>query len=326
VSFGELIISNLLSPIVLAFVLGVAASLLKSDLRIPDPVHAVLSVYLLLAIGLKGGVELRQAPFEQVIWPLVGAGLLGLAIPLWCYPALRRLIRLSVPDAAAIAAHLGSVSVVTFVACISFLDLQDVAYERFLPAVVAVMEVPAIVVALVIAGSVLKTGGNLGEVIREILTGRSILLLLGGMIIGALTGPAGFEQIEALFVSPFKGILVLFMLEMGIVAAKRLEDWKHAGWRLAVFAVVAPIINGIMGIFLAKATGLSLGGATILATLSASASYIAAPAAVRIALPQANPSLYLGSSLGITFPFNLTAGIPLYYLMAAWIYGANVWN
>lgn len=321
VSFGELVLSNLLSPIVLAFALGVIASLIKSDLRLPDAVHAVLSIYLLLAIGLKGGVELRQAQVAQVVWPLMVAAALGVMIPAWCYPSLRGFVRLSVADSAAIAAHLGSVSVVTFVACLTFLDLQHVSYERFLPALVAMMEAPAIIVALLIAGSQLNRGAPMGAVLGEILTGRSIVLLLGGMAIGLLTGPSGFAQIEPLFVSPFKGLLVLFMLEMGIVAAKRLDGWKLAGWRLVIFGVAAPIINAIVAILLSKLAGLSPGGATIVGTLAASASYIAAPAAVRIALPQANPSLYLGCSLGITFPFNLAAGIPLYYAAARWIYG-----
>lgn len=321
VSFGELVLSNLLSPIVLAFALGIIASLIKSDLRLPDAVHAVLSIYLLLAIGLKGGVELRQAEIAQVVWPLVSAAILGIAIPGWCYPTLRGLVRLSVADSAAIAAHLGSVSVVTFVACITFLDLQQVTYERYLPALVAMMEAPAIIVALLIAGSQLRREAPMGAVLGEILTGRSIVLLLGGMAIGLLTGPSGFAQIEPLFVSPFKGLLVLFMMEMGIVAAKRLEGWKVAGWRLVAFGFIAPVLNGLGGVLLAEMAGLSPGGATILATLAASASYIAAPAAVRIALPQANPSLYLGCSLGIVFPFNLAAGIPLYYAMSRWIYG-----
>lgn len=321
----QLLLDNLLSPIVLAFALGVLATLIRSDLRIPDQVHSLLSIYLLLAIGLRGGVELHEAQIADVLWPIAASLALGCVIPLAWYPVLRRGVRLDVPDAAAIAAHYGSVSVVTFVACGAFLDAQKVPYERFVPAMVAVMEVPAIVAALAIARRQMgQAQASWGQVLHEVLAGRSIVLLVGGMLIGIATGPAGFKQIEPVFVTPYKGALVLFMLEMGIVAAKRLDGWKSAGWRLAAFSIGAPLLNGILGVMAGKLAGMSPGGAAILGTLSASASYIAAPAAVRIALPQANPSLYLGSSLGLTFPFNLAAGIAIYFAFAQWLYGGGV--
>lgn len=302
---------NLLSPMVLAFALGLAAAAAGSDLRLPDPVHSMLSTYLLLAIGMKGGVAIASAGIGVVLVPAIAALALGCLIPLWSFAVLAGPGKLARVDAAAMAAHYGSVSAVTFVAATAWLTGAGRDYEGFMPALVAIMEVPAIVLALLLA----KPGGareNLGAALHEILLGKSILLLAGGVAIGWLTGPQGYRAVEPLFGGLFQGFLVLFLLDMGAIAARRLRDLRRAGAAVAAFAIIAPVLHGAVGAFAGRLIGLSPGGAMVLATLAASSSYIAAPAAVRVSLPEANPTLYLTASLGITFPFNLLVGLPLY--------------
>jgi hypothetical protein len=313
---------NLLSPMVLAFVLGIVATLVRSDLRMPDDLFTALSIYLLLAIGLKGGAALSATPLAEFWAPGLATLFLGIAVPLWCYAALRRLGRFGVADAAALAAHYGSVSAVTFIASLGFLELVGTQPEGFLPALVALLEVPAIVLALLLAR--LRGGsadGSAAEAFREIVTGKSIVLLLGGLAIGLLAGQRGIEEVRPFFVDPFKGALCLFLLEMGMSAARRFRDLSRAGAFLVIFAIVAPVLNGAVGVLLGTVSGLSLGGATVLGAMAASASYIAAPAAVRIGIPDANPAFYLTASLAVTFPFNLTVGIPLYHAIAHRIHG-----
>ena len=254
--------------------------------------------------------------------PALATLALGVLTPLLSYTTLRRLGRFDVLNAAAIAAHYGSVSAVTFIAATAFMQAAQEPIEGFLPTLVAILEVPAIVIALLIARRSLG-GGSLGEAVREIFSGKSILLLLGGSLIGFLSGPEGLKQVAPVFVEPFRGVLVLFLLELGMVAAKRLRDLRQVGSFLLGFAIVMPIIQGSLGVWLGSLAGMSVGGAMVLGTMAASASYIAAPAAVRIALPQANPSYYLTASLGITFPFNLTLGIPLYYVLSRWLNGGS---
>lgn len=320
----ELVRLNLLSPIILAFVLGIVATLVRSDLKFPDALYTTLSIYLLLAIGLKGGVALSSTPLGDFAKPAIATLALGVSIPLWAYAISRRVGRMSVPDAAAIAAHYGSVSVVTFMAALSFLDAAGVAHEGFMPTLVAILEVPAIVVALVLARTLGGAGrGNWREVLHEVLAGRSVLLLLGGLAIGAASGTVGMSRVSPFFVDPFQGALVLFLLEMGMVAARRFRDLRTAGRFLLAFAVLMPLAHGVLGVWLGSLAGLSLGGSTVLGVMAASASYIAAPAAVRIALPEANPGYYLTAALAITFPFNLTIGIPVYFAVAQWIQGGG---
>jgi hypothetical protein len=311
--------TNLLSPIVLAFALGALATLLRSDLRIPDALYESLSIYLLLAIGLKGGIALSEADPAQLIGPAIVTLLLGASIPVWCVLILTRLGKFTRVDSAAIAAHYGSVSAVTFVACLTFLEATGVPVEGFVTALVALMEVPGIVVALLLARS--GHGVAWSETIRELLTSKSILLLVGGLAIGAISGPARFASVEPLFVGLFSGALVLFLLELGLVAARRFRDIGRAGAFLVAFAIVMPILHATAGATLGSLVGLSLGGATVLGVLAASASYIAAPAAVRIALPEANPGLYLTAVLAVTFPFNLAIGIPLTFAIASGVQG-----
>lgn len=317
----EMFQSNVLSPMVLAFALGVVANLLRSDLKFPDALYSSLTIYLLFAIGLKGGAALSQSTPADLWAPALSTIALGALIPAWCYPVLRKLGRFSRPDAAAIAIHYGSVSAVTFIACTSYLDGMGVSYEGFAPALLAIMEAPAIIVGLAIAATRQGAVESRGEVMREVVTGKSIVLLIGGLLIGLAVGAEGFEESKAFFVTPFKGVLALFMLEMGLVAGRRLADLKKAGAFLLLFGVLMPLFNGFVGAFAGVLSGLSVGGATLLGTLAASASYIAAPAAVRMAIPQANPSLYLTSSLAITFPFNLTVGIVVYFAYAEWLTG-----
>jgi hypothetical protein len=320
----ELVQINLLSPMVLAFALGITATLLHSDLKLPDELYTTLSIYLLLAIGLKGGIALAETSLAVFWAPAVATLLLGIIIPVIAYGVARKIGKLNVADAAALAAHYGSVSAVTFAAAQTFLDTVGVRYEGFMPALVAILEVPAIVVALSIAQVAgAPQGGDWRKALRELLTSKSILLLVGGMIIGWLAGPRGGKEVAPVFVDLFKGALTFFLLELGMVAARRFRDLPSAGLFLLGFGIIMPIFNGLLGVWFGSISGLSLGGSTILGVLSASASYIAAPAAVRIALPQANPGFYLTAALGITFPFNLAIGLPLYYTIASLIVGAH---
>ena len=320
--FLEPLVASLLSPMVLAFLLGIIASLIKSDLRIPPEAYTLMTVYLLFAIGLKGGAKLDGVSLAEFWKPLLAALFLSLAIPLWSYGLLRGFCRFNNVNAAAISAHYGSVSAVTYGEALAFLGLIGVAFEPYMAALLAVMEVPAIILAIFLVGRAgLQSGGggNIGQVIRELLTSKSIVLLVGGMAIGLLAGKKGAEQVAPLFDAPFRGVLTLFLLEIGMVTGRRLGDLKMAGWRLIVFATLMPLLHGLLGVWLGQLCGLSLGGSTILGTLAASASYIAAPAAVRVALPSASPALYLSASLALTFPFNMVIGIPTYYAFASYL-------
>ena len=316
----ELVRLNLLSPIVLAFVLGIVATLVRSDLRFPDELYTALAIYLLLAIGLKGGVALSETRLTELAGPALVTLGLGVAVPLWSYGILRRLGSFSIADSAALAAHYGSVSAVTFIASLAFVQAVGAPAEGFMPTLVAILEVPAIIIALLLARTQGGGRGSWGEVLHEVLAGRSILLLIGGLVIGALAGRAGMKPVAPFFVDLFQGALTLFLLDMGMVAARRFGDLRRVGPFLVAFGVVMPVLHGALGVWLGSLVGLSLGGSTVLGVLAASALYIAAPAAVRIALPEANPSFYLTGALAITFPFNLTVGIPLYYALAVMIH------
>jgi hypothetical protein len=314
----ELSRSNLSSPAVLAFAIGIAATLVRSDLRFPEPVYVLLSTYLLLALGLKGGGALAGTTPQQVWAPALAALALGTCIPVLIYFVSRQVGRLPVADAAALAAHYGSVSAVTFTATLTFLSSVGVQPEGFMPALVALMEVPAIVVALAIAAS-RTADSNLRRGIHEAITGRSVILLAGGVLIGFIAPASRMQDVHPFFVDLFQGVLVLFLLEMGATAGARLRDIPRAGAFLLVLGIAAPLVNGSLGVLLGHAVGLSVGGTTVLGVLAASASYIAAPAAVRAALPEARSSIYLTGALGITFPFNLVLGIPLYFQLARWL-------
>ena len=313
--------ANLLSPAVLFFMLGLVAAVMKSDLRLPEQLYVGLTIYLLAAIGFKGGVAIANAGLAKVWLPSLAAIVLGALIPLWTYPLLRRGGKLGRADAAAIAAHYGSVSAVTFIAATNHLKAVNVPYENYATAFLAVMESPAILVGIVLGklkdnNGTESRGAVLRKAVHEALFGRSIFLLVGALLVGALCGESGMKKVEPFFVAPFQGVLALFLLEMGVVAGKRFGDLSKVGPFLLGFGIFVPIVNGALGVLLGKLSGLETGGAALLGVLASSASYIAAPAAIRISLPEANPTLYLTSALAITFPFNIAIGIPIYLEMA----------
>lgn len=318
--------ANLLSPAVLFFALGLGAALLRSDLKFPEALYVTLTIYLLTALGFKGGVAVHEAGLRTVLLPALAAIGLGALIPLWVYPLLRFAGKLRPVDAAAVAAHYGSVSAVTFITATNYLKGINVPYENYAAAFLAVMESPAIVVGVLLGKLTLDRRGasltvSLGSLLREAVLGRSVFLLVGALVVGALCGRAGMDKVEAFFVTPFQGVLALFLLEMGLVAGARLGDLKKVGPFLVACGVLLPLLHGLLGLLLGKYVGLSLGGTTLLGVLAASASYIAAPAAMRLSLPEANPALYLTASLAVTFPFNITLGIPLYYATARHLFG-----
>ncbi len=316
----EGLLSNFASPVVLAFVLGILAKAFKSDLEIPKPLYQGLSIYLLLAIGLKGGVELSKTPFNEFVWPATATLVLGIITPIIAYLVLRYLGKMDLVNASAVAAHYGSVSAVTFIASVAYMEAQGLEPEGFMPTLVAILEVPGIIVALMIPQLLSSNGGTFKKALHEVVTGSSIILLLGGLLIGYIAGPVKFESVQPFFVSGFQGALVLFLLELGMVTARRLQDLRKVGVFLLGFGVIVPILFGALAVWAGQLAGLSIAGSAVLAAMVSSGSYIAAPAAVRIALPKANPTLYLTASLGITFPFNITLGIPL-YLEIAYILG-----
>ncbi len=316
----DLLLQNLVSPVVLAFLLGMIARWVRSDLEIPAAIYQALSIYLLFAIGLKGGVALSQTPLAELVGPLGMTLLLGVATPFSAFFLLSGFGRLNRTDAGATAAHYGSVSAVTFLAALEAVKIARLEADGFLPALVAVLEVPGIIVGLILARPRHGGGGaSLKEAIHEVVAGKSIFLLLGGMAIGALSGPQKFASVAPFFVAPFKGALCLFLLELGMVAARRLGDLRQAGWRLVVCGCVLPLVHGLLGTLGGHFAGMTPGGAAVLGAMVGSASYIAAPAAVRIALPQASPGIYLTLSLGVTFPFNLAIGIPLFLAFAQFL-------
>lgn len=311
----ELVGQNIGSPAVLAFILGALAVRLKSDLSFPESVTSLLSTYLLLAIGLKGGLRLREAALDDLLLPIVGTVALGIVTPAITYWVARRFLKRTPSDSAALAAHYGSVSAVTFTAAETFVKNAGTLGEDYLAALVAVLEVPGIVVALLIASRVLGKS-TIKSAVHEVVTGRSVVLLIGGLVIGFVASEKSTALVEPLFVDLFAGVLVLFLLDLGVMAGSRLDAIRAAGAKLVVFAIALPVLFGFLGVVVGTAAGLSVGGVTVVATMAASASYIAAPAAVRIGMPEADGGLALGAALGITFPFNLVVGIPLYSELA----------
>jgi uncharacterized protein len=309
-------IDSLASAPVLAFAAAFVASLLKADVSLPDGMYAILSTYLLFAIGLKGGKGLAEASFGDLAGPLVAAIAVGLVTPLVAYSLLRWVGRLQVVDAAATAAHYGSVSAVTFTVVLTFVANQGSPAEPFMAGLLTVLEVVGILVALTIALRGGATKAPWRDALSEVVRGRSISLLVVGLVVGWVAGPERLAPVDPLFVDLFQGALVLFLLEMGVVTARRLRDARTVGPFVVVLAIVIPLANGVLGAAAGSLAGLSVGGTAVLATLAASASYIAAPAAVRIALPNANPAIYVTASLGVTFPFNVLVGIPIYWWIA----------
>jgi uncharacterized protein len=304
-----------LDPVILFFLLGLGAGLARSELRLPSSIYDFLSIVLLLAIGLKGGVELARQPFLSLLPQLLGVTLLGLLLPLLAYPVLLRLGRLKRADAASIAAHYGSVSVGTYAVAEAWLVHRAIPFEAHAPVFVVVLEMPAIVIGILLARG-LGRATRWRPLAHEVLLGKGMVLLAGGLLIGWLAGPAGVAPLEPLFFDLFKGILALFLLEMGLITAAQAGGLRRHGPFLIAFGIGAPLVFGLLGALCGLWIGLSPGGVGLLATLAASASYIAVPAAMRMAVPEANPSLSLSTALGVTFPFNVVIGIPLYMQLA----------
>jgi uncharacterized protein len=308
--------------VVFFFALGVFARLVGSDLRLPEALYETLSIYLLLAIGLKGGIELSKQPLAALLPQVLACMALGFVIPFVLYP-LARALKLKVADAAALVAHYGSVSVVTFAVASAALARADMPHESHAALWVAVMEAPGLVAGILLArwGARAEAGGSTrsvawGELAHDVLFGKSVLLLLGGLLIGAVAGEAGTAPIKAVFIDPFKGVLALFLLELGLVAGARLPEVRRFGAAVLVMGLAVPPLLALAGTAVGWALGLSAGGIALLATLAASASYIAAPTAMRIAVPEANAALSITAALGVTFPFNIVIGIPLYIELA----------
>ena len=328
---------NLTAPMPLFFALGILATLLRSELKVPDALYIGLTLYLLAAIGLHGGAEIREVGITAIWMPIVACFLLGSLIPITSYFILRHMGKFSIHDAAAIAGHYGSVSAVTFAVATQFLSSLQVKPEGYLSAFLAILEPTGVVVGILLArialqmetrkqcgsdGTTKPRAGWIRPVLHEALTGTGSIILLGALVIGYISGPDGIAVTKPFFGDLFKGVLCLFMLEMGLVAGRRLAEVRAVGAFLIAFAILMPIIDGTIGVLVGGFVGLSVGGATMLGVMAASASYIAAPAAMRISIPEANPSFYLTASLGITFPFNIAMGIPLYFWLAKLVFGS----
>lgn len=316
------ILQNFLSPPVLFFFLGMAAALARSDLEIPQPLPKFFSLYLLLAIGFKGGVELSHNGLTaEVILALGAAMLMAVVVPLYTFFLLR--IRLNVYDAAAVAATYGSISAVTFITGVSYLSNVGVPYGGYMVAAMALMESPAIVIGVMLvrrySDQQLTEKFSWKPIIEEAFLNGSVFLIVGSLIIGAVTGVEGAKALKPFTDDIFKGILSFFLLDMGLVAAKRLGVFGDARLFLIAFGTLIPVLNAGVAIFLARLIGLSEGDALLFAILCASASYIAVPAAMRLSVPEANPSLYLALALAITFPFNILIGIPVYHSIIEWM-------
>jgi hypothetical protein len=309
-------LTNLTSVAVLVFVLGFLAARIKSDVRIPDQVYQMISVFLLFGIGLKGGHALKGVSFDSFIGPALATFLLGMLIPVIAFFSLKLVNKINDLDRGAIAAHYGSTSLVTFTAALLFLENSGIKVEGFATALLTIMEVPGIVVGVYLGSRHRDKKVQWGKTLHEVVTGKTILLLVGGLVIGVSTSQAGYKSVEPFFIELQSGFLTLFLLHLGYLAGSNWNEIKEVGAKVGVFAIIFPIIAGTLGVIGGNLVGLSVGGATILGVLCASASYIAAPAAVSVGLPEANAPLALMSSIGVTFPFNLLVGIPLYLEIA----------
>jgi hypothetical protein len=343
----QLIQSNLLTPIILFFLFGIIAARIKSDLKIPEAISEFLPLYLLAAIGLHGGIEMRNTGFENMLIPMLAAISLSLLFTLNHYQILRRLGKFNIFDSYALASTYGAVGAVTFSVGLSFLKNQGVTSEGYLAAILAILEPVAFILAIFLTNMAISkqirtkkqsftnddtfdldvgiqdTKTKLSQVLHESITGKAIVILLGSIVIGYIIGDEGFSSIKIVFDEMFTGAIVIFMIEMGIIAGQRLDDLKKVGIFLIAFAVIMPTFNGIIGVLVATALGLSLGGAVMFGLLLASASFIAAPAVLRHAIPQAKPSLYITSALGITFPYNIIVLLPIMFVVSSIVHNVE---
>lgn len=348
-NFLELIQSNLLTPIVLFFLFGIIAARIKSDLKIPDAISEFLPIYLLAAIGLHGGIEMRNTGFENMFIPMMVAIGMSLLFTLNHYQILRRLGKFNLFDSYALASTYGAVGAVTFSVGLSFIKNQGVTSEGYLAAILAVLEPVAFILAIFLTNMAVskqiknkkkslgklndsksdldiginETKSNLKQVLHESITGKAIVILLGSIIIGYVIGEKGFESISIVFDELFTGAIVIFLIEMGIIAGQRLDDIKKVGFFLIAFSIIMPTFNGVIGVLVATVLGLSLGGSVMFGLLLASASFIAAPAVLRHAIPQAKPSLYITSALGITFPYNIIVLLPIMFMVSSIVHNVE---
>jgi len=311
--------NNLTSVAVLVFILGFIGARIKSDVRIPDSVYQMISIYLLFGIGLKGGHALKDTSFSSFAMPAVATLGLGVLIPLLAFLTLKLIRKLSDIDRGAIAAHYGSTSLVTFSAALLYLENSKIHVEGFATALLTLLEIPGVVVGVYLGSRHRANKVQWSKTLREVVTGKTVLLLVGGLVIGSVTTQAGFLKVAPFFIDLQSGFLALFLLHLGYLAGSNWSEIKKVGSSVALFGIVFPICSGALGVLVGHSVGLSLGGATILGVLCASGSYIAAPAAVSIGLPEANAPLALMSSIGVTFPFNLILGIPIYLEIAKFI-------
>ncbi|CAE6492634.1 conserved membrane hypothetical protein [Nitrosomonas nitrosa] len=314
-----------IQPVVLFFILGVLAGVIKSDLKIPEALYKSLSIFLLIAIGFKGGVSMAKYDIMQVLPIAISMVVLSALVPLLAYPILKYVGKFSKADSGAIAAHYGSVSAVTFAVGLALLHELNQYYEGYMALIMALMEIPALVTGTILAraGAASASGEKTpwGKLLHEILTGTSLVLLIGGVFIGYYAGVTdNVAPLDKMYMDLFMGVLALFLLEMGLLASARLSAVREKGIFLIIFGVAFPVAAAVFGTYVGWWFELSAGGTMLLAVLYASCSYIAAPAAMRIAVPEADPALSIGASLGITFPFNIFLGVPLYWEMSKWIH------
>lgn len=326
--FIALIEQNLLAPPILFFALGVLAGIIKSDLEVPESISRYLSLYLMMAIGFKGGVGVASISeiTSETIYTALSGVIIGAFQPFLGYALLKWFTRVDTPTAAAIAAHYGSVSVVTFATAAAFLEANSIIYAGYIIAVLALMEVPAIISGLFIAHHEIpevrnSSGGN-RKIGKDILTNGSVLLLLGAFIIGSITGQSGMDKMSGFLHEPFQGILCFFLLDMGLLVARNLQHLKSFSWPLVAFGIYMPLIGAVIGMGFSMIIGIDVGTSLLFVTLCASASYIAVPAAMRVALPEARAAIYVPMSLAITFPFNIAIGIPVYFAALELLHGA----
>lgn len=312
------------SPVVMFFILGMFAAFVRSDLAIPEALAKGMSLYLMAAIGLKGGVAVAKSGIDITVGSALAAGIIAsFVLPFLAYAVLKGFGKLDKLNSGAVAAHYGSVSVVTFVTAVEILELSALPAAGFMVAVMAAMETPAILSGLMLAKGTDNADGSNDrrDMIREVFLNASVVLLLGSFGIGMIAGPDGFAEVSPFFEAGFKGVLCLFLLDMGLIAARRIMDSKSITWRLAVIAIALPLINGTLGVLAGTAIGLDIGSTAAFGVLCASASYIAVPAAMRLALPQADAGIYLTMSLSITFPFNILINIGLLTALASALNG-----